>query len=430
MRGGSDEVKALPPDAILVHIGMHKTGTTTMQSLFGAKRSELGQFGITYPGKVDSHHTAANSLVGRPIARSASGPVPPDIRRWQRVVHEARASAGRVVVSSEFLSHATDEQAQQLVADLGSDRVHVIVGIRNLAPLALSAWQQDLKLGKTKDVDRWLTDFLRREDGAGKQGRFWTLHDPIAAVPRWARAAGPGGLTVLVIDEADRTLLPRTFEQLLELPPGMLSDSRARMSNRSMTAAEAEMVRQVNVGVRHKISSLEYVALMRYGAIRRLVETRASTAGEARIEVPAWVVEIAAEEGRKLAAATLESGARIVGSLDSLTAAPAGDGTGQPRAVDAVPLRAAVEAIVGAIGGATGRSWSLDKSPRGDGGGSGLPARFRPSAPGPATARRPPAKPRRVALSLDTVPTRSLVKALGARVKAAVRRRVRSLVHR
>jgi hypothetical protein len=169
------------------------------------------------------------------------------------------------------------------------------------------------------------------------------------------------------------------------------------------------MVRQVNVAVRDKISSQQYVALMRYGAIRRLVEARASTVGEARIELPAWVAEVAVEEGRKLAAATVESGARVVGSLDSLTAVPAGDGADRaPSSVESVPLQAAVEAIVGVIGGATGRSWSLEKSP----------------------GKLRPAKPGKAALNLDKVPTRTLVDTVKVRAKAAVRRRMRSILHR
>jgi hypothetical protein len=430
MRSGSEEIAApatpaLPPDAILVHIGMHKTGTTAMQSLFGAKRAELGQLGITYPGRADWHHSATKSLMARPIGRTASGPVTADNRRWERFVTEARRSTGRVVISSEYLSHCTDSQAQRLAADLGPERVHIIVGIRNLAPLALSAWQQDLKIGNTLDIDTWLRAYLRRADDEGRQGKFWTAQDQAATVARWARAVGPDRLTVVVIDESDRTLLPRTFEQLLDLPAGMFTDSRARMTNRGMTAAEAEMVRLVNAAVLGKITSPEYTSLMRYGAIRRLVEVRATTVGEPRPELPAWVVEIAVEEGRKLAAATVESGARIVGSLDSLTAPPARDGTDLPPApVDAVPLQAAVQAIVGLIGGATGRSWSLETSPSGKArAGTDAPAKTRPHA-----AR--PAKPRNAELNLNKIRTRTLVDIVKARAKAALRRRMRSLVHR
>ena len=430
MRSGSDETAttvtpALPPDAILVHIGMHKTGTTAMQSLFGAKRAELGQLGITYPGQADWHHSATKSLMGRPIGRTASGPIPADIRRWERLVNEVRRSTGRVVISSEYLSHCTDLQAQRLAADLGPERVRIIVGIRNLAPLALSAWQQDLKVGSTLDIDTWLKAYLRRADNGGRQGKYWTAQDPRATVARWARAVGPDRLTVVVIDESDRALLPRTFEQLLDLPAGMFTTTRARMTNRGMTAAEAEMVRQVNAAVLDKITSPEYNSLMRYGAIRRLVEVRATTVGEARPELPAWVVEVAVEEGRKLAAATVESGAHIVGSLDSLTALPAPAGAVRsPSSSDGVPLQAAVEAIVGVIGGATGRSWSLETAPsRKARAGTDKAAKARPHV-----AR--PAKPRNVERTVNKIPTRTLVDIVKARAMAALRQRMRSLVHR
>ena len=39
---------------------------------------------------------------------------------------------------------------------------------------------------------------------------------------RWATAAGAQNLTVIVVDDSDRLMLPRTFESLLGLPNGFL----------------------------------------------------------------------------------------------------------------------------------------------------------------------------------------------------------------
>ena len=56
-------VETLPEDAILVHIGPHKTGTTAMQYAFFTAREELLQHGVLYPGSKKSHHDPATALI-------------------------------------------------------------------------------------------------------------------------------------------------------------------------------------------------------------------------------------------------------------------------------------------------------------------------------------------------------------------------------
>ena len=51
---------------------------------------------------------------------------------------------------------------------------------------------------------------------------FWRRHRHDELVTRWATAAGAQNLTVIVVDDSDRLMLPRTFESLLGLPNGFL----------------------------------------------------------------------------------------------------------------------------------------------------------------------------------------------------------------
>ena len=62
----------LPADAILLHLGFHKTGTTALQSAFAASRPQLLEHGVLYPGRRRSHHPAAMAMtrfLGLPAAR-------------------------------------------------------------------------------------------------------------------------------------------------------------------------------------------------------------------------------------------------------------------------------------------------------------------------------------------------------------------------
>ena len=62
---------------------------------------------------------------------------------------------------------------------------------------------------------------------------------------RWAAVTGPENLTVIVVDEADRLMLLRVFESMLALPEGFLTPEE-NAANRSLTAAEAELVRRLS----------------------------------------------------------------------------------------------------------------------------------------------------------------------------------------
>ena len=58
----------IPEGGILLHVGMHKTGTTALQGVLYALRDELPAHGVSYPylgdpGQSVAHHIAARSLL-------------------------------------------------------------------------------------------------------------------------------------------------------------------------------------------------------------------------------------------------------------------------------------------------------------------------------------------------------------------------------
>ena len=83
------------------------------------------------------------------------------------------------------------------------------------APLAIE--------GYTVSLEDWLQRNFRREPGSKPNG-FWVRADPGVLVGRWVESVGVDRVTVIALDEADRELLPSTFEQLLGLPDRLLVD--------------------------------------------------------------------------------------------------------------------------------------------------------------------------------------------------------------
>ena len=58
-------VPALPPDAVLLHVGVHKTGTTAIQAALADARPELRRAGVLYPGKRKAQHRSAMAVTQR-----------------------------------------------------------------------------------------------------------------------------------------------------------------------------------------------------------------------------------------------------------------------------------------------------------------------------------------------------------------------------
>ena len=155
-------------------------------------------------------------------------------------------------------------------------------------------------------------------------------------------------------------LLLRTFESLLGLPAGLLVPADEVM-NRSLTLAEAEVVRQLNEEFqRREWPGASYAKFMRYGAVRQM-KARRPLPGEPQIATPAWalerVAEISAEMTRNIAAL----GVRVVGDLSALSrspdlsapgrspARPAEAGAEAGTADPVIPVEAAAQAVLGAI---------------------------------------------------------------------------------
>jgi hypothetical protein len=60
-----DQVPALPEDSVLLHVGVHKTGTTAIQAALANARPELVKSGVLYPGKRQAQHRSAMAATGR-----------------------------------------------------------------------------------------------------------------------------------------------------------------------------------------------------------------------------------------------------------------------------------------------------------------------------------------------------------------------------
>lgn len=162
----------MPERTIILHLGMPKTGTTSIQSALFRDREGLLQKGVLYPGFAENHTTPlasvfvenphrlqANMLAGIQTSRQGQAVA----AKWSARLDEALRMEGwnRLVISAEGLIHLRPEQMEMLRNRLlrHCDRVIVVLCLRNPYHWRVSDVQQRLKNGAT--IDRAIETLAR-----------------------------------------------------------------------------------------------------------------------------------------------------------------------------------------------------------------------------------------------------------------------------
>ena len=338
----------VPEGGLLLHVGPHKTGTTAVQSAFVGARDRLAEFGVVYPGTTPAPHGAVMSRLGTPRGWNDSV-APGPIEAWDQLCVETRTADGTVVVSSEALCHATQEQAAAIPGELRRAPARVVITLRPLEQILPSAWQEYVKSGWTTPFDEFLRYVLETPDSPDNPTpTFWMRHDHGRLVERWTAVHGPDDVMVVVGDPRQPRLLLDVFEDAVGLPRGQLAVGRGP-TNRSLTLVEAELLRQINSRAHGRIPWNQFNRLLRLGGTARLVEDRVPPIDEPPLRLPVWAIERAREHGQRAIEVIGASGARIVGDLGQLaptTPLPNGDERGADT-VATVPVDAVLALLVG-----------------------------------------------------------------------------------
>lgn len=340
----------LPAGTRLLHIGPHKTGTTSVQGALFAAKDLLPEHGVVFPAHSRHPMEAALAACARP---AMMGDTAPTGKHWTRLLEQVEATGGKTsVISSEFFADAEDDATiARIVEQLGRERVHILVTLRPLARIMPSQWQQYVQNGLRMGYEDWLTHMLRKAPYEQPNPSFWRRHRHDRLVGRWVRAVGPGRITVVVVDDRDRDGLMRTFEQLLGLPENLLQPV-PDATNRSLTLAETEMLRNLNKEFRgNGLPDELYSKLVRNGAVMHMKNTCNPSPEDVKILTPQWAAEAAAGIGAEMAGRIGDMGVRIVGDpalLAAVPEAPVLDGIPAPR----ISPEVAAQALYGALAAA------------------------------------------------------------------------------
>jgi hypothetical protein len=133
---------------IILHIGRHKTGSTSLQSFLALNEELLlASSGILYPragrdAEMHYHHPIFQDVIedGRPMNTCLV----------EEIIDESnRKDASRVLLSSEMISRSsvTEEQLQEIRNSFGKNRVSIIVYLRKQDTMLQSMYAERVKRG-------------------------------------------------------------------------------------------------------------------------------------------------------------------------------------------------------------------------------------------------------------------------------------------
>lgn len=321
---------ALPADSIMLHIGAHKTGTTSLQAALYEAREALAEQGVfnLVPVGAESANIAARAAQRLPASGTSGSPV--DYEVWEQLVaSSAKHRGSRVAISAEAFAVSEPTVIENIVRDLGRDRLHVVITLRPLAKILPSQWQQDLHgAWQSSAFDTWLKEVLKDSRPSRRVGpvdvphRFWYRHRHDELVLRWSRLVGPERITMIVVDDQRSEALFETFEQLLGVRAGTLPRN-VSSRNRSMTLPEMLIMQRYGELLETSELGRRVVEQARYHrALRILRKIRPDNARDARLQIPSWSHARVGEIQEEMRLQLTSIGANVVGSLESLAWLP------------------------------------------------------------------------------------------------------------
>ena len=176
------------PNRVILHAGLHKTGTTALQKAFGDQRHRLAKAGIFYPDK--SSDTGDHDW---PMAIIQNDRLA--LRRQLQRVQGAKT----VLLSSELIGCLTQDQLQTLRRSFPGASFDIIVVLRHLPGLWPSHWRELIKHGSADPFSHYLAEL-----NALKEVRMASPIQPTRILTRLAAVFGRDAIRIMIFDAHPR----------------------------------------------------------------------------------------------------------------------------------------------------------------------------------------------------------------------------------
>ena len=304
-------------DAVLLHIGAQKTGTTALQTWLASLGTLLDQAGWTYvtSSAMPNANRAMREVLTVPYIDKKE-----TSHFWSRLVQAVEALNDRkVCISSEFLATASDQEIKMVVDSLGKRRIHILLTVRSISLGLPSQWQENMQRWQEKrTLEEYAAAAVQNDNWADVDPFvFWSLHNYAAIINRWERYVGPGNITVIVVDPNDRNFVYEAVGSLLNIAStmGKITTAKPSMQNRSLSAPEAALTYAVHSKLEQLSKDYNGSIIIDWPAYKESIKPGAE---ERRLVTPHSARDGILRATDHIVQGISESGANVLGSLRSL----------------------------------------------------------------------------------------------------------------
>lgn len=305
---------------VYVHIGLPKTGTTSIQLALKESAPALAAHGIELTG---GRHRVQRLAVYDLLGRRIEGDEVHDVAgAWKRLVEQIDESAApTAVISEELLSVSRPRQIRSLVKSLSAHRVFVVVGVRDFARSIPSAWQQEVVKGHSFTWSEFAAAIRDPAQGPATAAVTFRLRfDLLRILDTWERVVPRERIRLVTVPPpgSPPELLLDRFGEAIGAPQGTLR-GQSQTRNEALGAVEVEVLRRLNTVLRSELSPAQHIAVVQ-GALRAGLAGRA---GARRLTLPQDELSWVSEWTEALVAELTVRGYEVYGDLTDLEPAAA-----------------------------------------------------------------------------------------------------------
>lgn len=330
--------------ALHLHIGLPKSGTTFLQALLAGNRDQLRQAGVIYPFvRPEAMFHAAVELRGQ----HAQWGLAPELvdGTWQQLLDRVRDFDGDGIISHELLAGATAPLVERVARDTEGLDLHIVVTARDLGRQATAHWQEQVKNGRRWSFATFRSELFGPGESEAEEDGFWRSQDLGSVLRRWGAVVPPGNVHLVTVprDGGATMELWRRFAAAVGLDLEGLELTLPPRVNESLGCAQVALLRQVLDALDDRLEQPHHAHVVkRFFAqtqLARIDSPRPVPPAELRVELDAiareWVEEIG------------DRGYAVHGDLADLLPEPAGGETA--RHPDEVTAEELLEGVPGVI---------------------------------------------------------------------------------
>lgn len=220
-------------NTIFLHVGPHKTGTTALQKFMLDNQANLFKQNLVYPKRyvqIFGHHKFRDNIVNREITKD-------DVAFFKE-------TDNNFLLSSEDYISLSKEDFEYFKQCFEGFEIKVIYTWRRASLKLFSIWQEVIKHGGTIDFFQYYHEHLARPGTS-------QMLSPDLKVGMFSQVFGINNVSVLDYESSvGRDTLINDFLSLLDIKwddSFAISEQSAESTNKSMTLADVEIVRALNI---------------------------------------------------------------------------------------------------------------------------------------------------------------------------------------